>query len=92
MTEASEMDAKLLKVAQDKQKGKPTTTTTDSLPSTPGQELTLISGRAGPNQENVSFSAAALSTFKASKRRRMALSARSGLKDKRPLPEEKNRI
>ena len=61
-----------------------------------GLETALIGGTAGPNQsaenrqENTSFSAAVLSTFKASKRRRMALSARSGLKDNRPLPEDKN--
>ena len=92
MTEASENDAKLLKVAQDKQSNRQTNKQTDSLPSPP---FTLIGGSAGPNQtaptqENTSYSAAALSTFKASKQRKMALSARSGLKDKRPLAEDKN--
>ena len=92
MSEASEMDANLLKVAQDKQSNRQTNKQTDSLSSPPSA---LIGERAGPTQaapiqENTSFSAVALSTFKASKRRKMALSARSGIKDKRPLPEDKN--
>ena len=93
MSEASEMDAKLLKVAQDKQPNRQTNKQTDSLSSPPSA---LVGGRAGPtqaapSQENTSFSAADLSTFKASKQRKMALAARSGIKDKRPLPEDKNR-
>ena len=44
-----------------------------------------------PNpQENDSFSATALSTFKASKRRRVALSARSGFKKNRPNNPDTN--
>ena len=82
LSEASEMDAKLLTDAQEKysnkQKGpgKPTATT----------------GVAEPNQDNVSFSTATLSTFKSSKRRIMALSAISGIKDRRPRPEDMNRF
>ena len=114
MSEASEMDTKLLKVAQDKHSNKQPHIQTDALPSScpappmlpqcrttltepvqilcTGPETALVGGTAGPSQkaENTSFSAAVLSTFKASKRRRMALSARSGLKDNRPLPEDKN--
>ena len=94
MSEASKMDAKLLKVAQDQQPNRQTNKQTDYLFSpTPA----LIGGRAGPpqaapTQENTSFSAADLSTFKASKQRKMALAARSGIKDKRPLPEDNNRF
>ena len=41
-------------------------------------------------EDNISFSAAALSTFKASRRRRVALTARAGLKDKRPTKPDTN--
>ena len=41
-------------------------------------------------ENNISFSAAALSTFKANRRRRVALTARAGIKDRRPAKPDRN--
>ena len=74
LEEASGQDAKLLKAAKEKQ-----------VKKGPLKRKSL-----NKLQENVCFSTTALSTFKVSKKRRITLSARCGLKDNRPANPDIN--
>ena len=97
LTSASEMDAKLLKTQKDKFKQK---SPGQLLHKNFNKKKDFTAKVAEPQECNnkslagaivpSSFSAAALSTFKIGKRRRMALFARSGIKDQRPPPEYSN--
>ena len=78
--QASSQDIKLLKAAKEKHLKKP------FLKKKPEEE-TQLQEKVGAQEEVSILSSAALSTYKMSKKRRYALSARSGLADKRPPPQ-----
>ena len=83
LQEALSQDLKLLHAAKEKQKQNPV------LRKKP--EKQAKSQEKVESQTEVSvFSTAALSTFKMSRKRMSAISARSGIADKRPPQEDKN--
>ena len=81
--QASTQDVKLLKAAKEKQLKK-------TFLKKKSEQETKLQGKVGAQEEVSILSSAALSTFKMSKERRYALSARSGLADKRSPPQDNN--
>ena len=84
--EASSQDAKLLKAA----KRKKAQENLNKEETRGKKEETKLQDNVGAPEEVSILSSAALSSIKMSKKRRYALSARSGLKDNRPLPRDTN--
>ena len=81
--ETSSQDRKLLKAAKEKHAKKTNLKKKSEIrPKSPM--------KVGGQKEVSVLSSAALSSFKVSKQRRQALSARSGLADRRPPPEDEN--
>ena len=81
--ETSSQDAQLLKTAKEKQFKK------TSLMRKKQEQNKLKENVCFPAEVSI-LSSAAVSSFKMSKKRRIALSARSGLKDNRPTKQETN--
>ena len=87
------MDAKLLKPAQDKHSNKRTDQGKHTVAAEVAEPQQYTNMPLVDTMVPNCFSTAALSTFKkASKRRRLAISGRSGIKDRWPRPEDSNRF
>ena len=83
LQQASPQDIKLLKAAKEKHTKKPfLKKNTEKQPN--------FQGKVGAQTQVSVLSSAALSSFKVSKKRKYALSARSGLADKRLPPKDNN--
>ena len=82
----SSQDAKLLKAA----KRKKAQENLNKEETRGKKEEPKLQDNVGAREEVSILSSATLSSFKMSKKRRYALSARSGLKDNRPLPQDTN--
>ena len=83
LQEASSQDLKLLDAAKEKQKQK------HVLKKKPEKQAKSQEKVQAQTEVSV-FSSAALSTFKMSRKRMSAISARSGIADKRPPQEDRN--